>query len=86
LNIAPGLDKCCSLWAPITVAESVVNGHLSHALTVSGKKKKSLGNTVHHDRIFLQDRLLPANGSQTQKKANMVKSQKSKQLGLIKQK
>jgi len=80
LNIAPGLDKCCSLWAPITVAESLVNGHLSHALIASGKgKKKSLGNTVHHNRTFLQDRLLPANGSQTQKNANLMKSQQSKQ-------
>jgi len=82
LNIAPGLDKCCSLWAPITAAESLVNGHLSHALTVSvktKKQKKSLGNTVYYNRTFLQDRLLPANGSQKQKNANLVKSQQSKQ-------
>jgi hypothetical protein len=47
------------------------------------KKKKSLGNTVHHNRTFL---LLPANGSQTQKNASLVKSQQSKQWGVIKQK
>jgi hypothetical protein len=79
LNIAPGLDKCCSLWAPITVAESLVNGHLSHALTVSAGKKKSPGNIVHHNRTVLQDRLLPANGTQTEKNANLVKNQQSEQ-------
>jgi len=51
-----------------------------HSLYLGGKKKKkSLGNTVHHNRTLMQDRLLPANGSQTQKNANLVKIQQSKQ-------